>query len=76
MSEVRFMTRRACSLCRDALPLVERRSRRRGHSLEVVDIDDAGLADLYGERVPVVVVDGIEVPEGRFSARQVRRALR
>lgn len=76
MSDVRFMTRRVCSLCRDALPLVERIARRRGHSLEIIDVDDAGVAGVYGERVPVVVVDGVEVLEGRFTARQVRRALR
>jgi hypothetical protein len=75
MTRVRFVTRRVCRICAEALPVVEHRVRRKGMDLEVVDVDDAGLADDFGDRVPVVLVDGVEVLSGRFTARDVKRAL-
>lgn len=44
--------------------------------LEVVDVDAAGLADRYGERVPVLVVDGVEVAELGLGRGVARRAVR
>ena len=76
MSTVRFVTRRLCRICTEALPVVQRRARRRRMTLEIVDVDDAGLADQYGDRVPVVLLDGVEVLSGRFTPQDVRRALR
>lgn len=76
MSEVTFITRRGCTLCSAAFPLVEAAAMRRGHCLEVVDVDDAGLASRYGDRVPVVLRDGVEVAWGRIRRRTVARALR
>jgi hypothetical protein len=75
MTTVRFVTRKVCRICAEALPLVERRAARRHLSFETVDVDDAGIADIYGDRVPVVLVDGVEVLSGRFTARDVRRVL-
>jgi hypothetical protein len=51
-------------------------ARRRGHTLETIDVDDAGLADRFGDRVPVVLRDGVEVLAGRFGPAEVRRVLR
>ena len=76
MTRVRFLTRKSCRICAEALPIVARRTHRRGHVLEIVDVDDAGLAERYGDRVPVVLFDGDEVLSGRFGAREVRRAIR
>lgn len=76
MKTVRFLTRVECHLCEEALPLVARRVRRLGWELEVVDVDEAGLDAEYGERVPVVVVDGTVRLEGLFGRSEVRRALR
>lgn len=73
---VRFLTRRGCALCSSALPGVLARAERRGLALEVVDVDDAGLAAEFGDRVPVVLLDGSEVLSGRFSDRDVAKALR
>jgi hypothetical protein len=42
----------------------------------VVDVDESGMADDYGDRVPVVLFDGIEVLSGRFTTRDVRRTLK
>jgi hypothetical protein len=77
MSDLLFLTRDRCMLCVEALPVVEARARRRGHAVTVVDVDsDPGLRDRFGDRVPVVLVDGEEVLSGRFTAADVRRALR
>lgn len=76
MSTVRFLTRRVCRICIEARPLVERRALGKGHDFEVVDVDAAGLADEYGDRVPVVLVDGEEVLSGRFTKRDVKRAIK
>lgn len=76
MSRVRFLTRSPCLICVEARPLVERRVRRKGLELEVVDVDESGLAGEYGDRVPVVLLDGEEVLSGRFTKRDVRRAIR
>ena len=37
---------------------------------------DSGLAAEFGDRVPVVLLDGQEVLAGRFGRREIRRALR
>ena len=77
MSEIVFLTRDRCRLCVAALPEVERRAARCGHALRVVDVDsDSALRDRFGDRVPVVLRDGVEVLSGRFGARAVRGALR
>jgi len=77
MSTLLFLTREHCMLCHEALPVVEERARRRGHTLAIVDVDgDPSLAERFGDRVPVVLRDGEEVLAGRFTAREVRRALR
>ena len=76
MRSVRFLTRTPCRICAEALPLVERGAHRRGWVLEGVDVAQAGLDVQYGDRVPVVLVDGVEVLSGRFGKREVRRALR
>ncbi|MBI5157065.1 MAG: glutaredoxin family protein [Acidimicrobiia bacterium] len=76
MSDLLFLTRATCSLCHEALPWVTAVAQRRDHTVESIDVDAAGLADRFGDRVPVVLRDGIEVLAGRFDRREVRRALR
>lgn len=76
MTTVRFLTRSKCRICAEVRPIVQRRVARKGWAFEVVDVDESGLADEYGDRVPVVLTDGAEVLSGRFTRRDVRRALR
>lgn len=77
MSDLTFLTRDRCPLCVQALPWVQSRALRRGHTVQVIDVDtDPSYGDLYGDRVPVVLRDGSEVLSGRFTLREVRRALR
>ena len=75
--EVVLYTREGCRLCvhaRDALRRLDRDAR---FELRVLDVDaDAALAERYGEAVPIVAVDGVEVSTGRIDVAAVRRALR
>lgn len=70
-----FLSRPGCSLCEVALPLVTAEAKRRGHTVDVVDITDTPW-ELYGDRIPVVIVQGEAVLAGRFDKRAIRRALR
>lgn len=52
-------TRRECGLCHEAADAIAPIARRRGLSVELVDVDtDAELVRLYGNEVPVVFVNG------------------
>jgi predicted thioredoxin/glutaredoxin len=71
--DVELVTRHGCHLCDDALGLL------RELGLEPVqrDVDtDAELFRLYDFRVPVVLVDGRVVGEGRIDRDALTRALR
>ena len=71
--EIALVTRQDCHLCDDALASL--------HSLGVepelrdVDADDQ-LHALYDWRVPVVLLDGRVVAEGRIDLDTLRRALK
>jgi len=82
--ELVLYTRARCGVCRTAERQVRRELRRtvpwRRPSLRLVDVDAdperEGLADRYGVRVPVVVLDGVELSELELARGVVRRALR
>jgi phosphatidylglycerol---prolipoprotein diacylglyceryl transferase len=59
--KVTLLSKGDCHLCDAALTELRRLQGRYPHQLEVVDItSDAALQDRYGERIPVVQVDGRE----------------
>ena len=67
-----LVTREGCHLCEQALAAL----RALGHEPELVDVDaDERLHDLYDWRVPVVLVDGRVVAEGKVSKEQLLRAV-
>lgn len=69
---VTLVTRKGCHLCDDALRFL----RDLGHDPELLDVDaDDAAHDLYDWRVPVVLVDGHVIAEGRIDADALRRAL-
>jgi hypothetical protein len=70
-----FLTRRGCSLCDEALPIVEREAHARGHSIDAVDVTGTAWEERYGDRVPVLVVDGAVVLAGRFGEADIRKVL-
>ena len=69
-------TRDGCRLCAHARDALRRLGRDVAFELHVEDVDaDASLAERYGDSVPVVAVDGVEVSAGRIDVAAVRRAL-
>jgi len=70
--EVELVTRRGCHLCEDTRDLL----RQLGVEPKVRDVDaDPELFRLYDFRVPVLLLDGRVVGEGRLDEQAVRRAL-
>jgi predicted thioredoxin/glutaredoxin len=70
--KVILVTRQGCHLCDEALTLL----RDLGLHPDLADVDaDDGLHRLYDFRVPVVLVDGAVVAEGRISRDSLEAAL-
>lgn len=68
-------TRVGCGLCRRAEQRVAVEAI--GAEVRLIDVDtDPALAARYGVRVPVVVVDGVEVAELELAPGRVRDAVR
>ncbi len=70
-------TRRGCHLCEAVEDWIDAAGLSRGaHPDRFVDVDgDPETARLYGDRVPVLVVDGRVVAEGRIDEGELLRAL-
>jgi glutaredoxin len=67
-----LVSRQGCHLCEDALRLLQ----ELGLNPELIDVDaDDDLHRLYDFRVPVVLVDGAVVAEGRIRRDQLAAAL-
>jgi thiol-disulfide isomerase/thioredoxin len=76
-SLVTFVTRKDCHLCEQAEPLVARAAEQAGVPLELRDVDvDIGLRGTYSDKVPVVLLDGVEHAYWRIDERALRAALR
>jgi glutaredoxin len=70
--EIVLVTRRGCHLCDEALATL----RSLGVEPEQRDVDgDDDLHDLYDWRVPVVLVAGQVVAEGRIDREGLRKVL-
>jgi glutaredoxin len=73
---VTLLTRPGCHLCDDARLIIERVVAEEGATLTEQNVDDdAALASEYGDRVPVVLVDGKEHGYWRVEESRLRRAL-
>jgi glutaredoxin len=67
-----LVTREGCHLCDEALSLLH----DLGLHPELADVDvDENLHRLYDFRVPVVMVDGAVVAEGKINRGLLQRAL-
>jgi glutaredoxin len=74
--KVVLYTKMDCGLCEDAEAMLRRARRRIGFDLERVYIDnDKELGQLYGDRVPVVTVDGKEVASAPVDEASLMAAL-
>lgn len=70
-------TRRGCHLCEAVEDWLDAAGLSRGAFPDrYVDVDaDPATARLYGERVPVLAVDGEIVAEGRIAVEDLARAV-
>ena len=73
---VTLMTRPGCHLCETAHEALERIATETGATWETRDItlDEADLL-AYGDRVPVILVDGVEHGFWRVEEDRLRAAL-
>ena len=77
MRQVVFYTRERCCLCDEALLVVERVRSTLPFQLGIVDVDSQpSLVALYGDKVPVVTVDGRLHAKFRVDAEAFSRRLR
>ncbi len=65
-----------CCLCDEAREVVREVQRAGGFELEEVDVSlDPGLQREYGERIPVLAVDGVDAFEYRVDAAELQKRL-
>ena len=76
VARLRLMTRAGCHLCEVAAETLERIAAEAGLRPEVVDVDaDPGLQAEFGDRVPVVLLDGREHSFFTVDVPRLRRDL-
>ena len=76
MTEVVLYGKAGCCLCDDARAVIADVRARRPFELREVDVSlDPVLHALYGERIPVVVVNGVEAFELGVNAAELERLV-
>jgi thiol-disulfide isomerase/thioredoxin len=74
--KVTLYTKEDCGLCDEAAALLRRLQKRIRFDIEFVDIAVDGVAGAqYGERVPVIAVDGVEVAAAPLEEQQLAAIL-
>ena len=76
MTVVTLYGKPGCHLCEDARAVIDRV--RADHEFELKEVDitlDSGLFRAYGERIPVVAVDGVERFEFFVDPAELTRSL-
>ncbi len=72
-----LLTRQGCTLCAAAEPVVARAAGEAGVPLEVRDVDaDPADRERWTDKVPVVLLDGVEHAYWTVDEAVLRRALR
>ena len=73
---VTLITRDGCHLCADAERQLAALSDELGFELLLLDVDaDRARANEYSERVPVILIDGVEHGYWRLEEARFRAAL-
>jgi len=76
VGHVTVYTRLDCHLCEVAVEQVSKIAAERGASWSTVDVDaDPDDRAEYGDRVPVILVDGVEHGYYHVEPDRLRRAL-
>jgi glutaredoxin len=76
MTVVTLYGKPGCHLCEEARAEIARVREERGFELREVDVSlEPGLQREYGERIPVVAIDGEELLELHVDADELRRLL-
>ena len=76
MTRVVLYGKPGCCLCDEAREAVAAVQATHSFDLDEVDVSiDPDLHDRYGERIPVVAVDGEELLEGHVDAGELARRL-
>lgn len=72
---VELMVRKTCGSCARVAEQIAPIVVEYGATLELRDVDELGLAAEFGDRVPVVVVDGEEIACWEIDDDELREAL-
>ena len=76
MTKLTLYSKPGCCLCEEARAAVDGLRERHRFELEQVDISgDPRLLDRYGQRIPVVLVDGVAAAEHHVDVGELSRAL-
>ena len=75
VQEVTLVTRTGCHLCEQAEPVVREAAAAAGAHLSVVDVDADPALRSWSDKVPVVLLDGVEHAYWQVDRRALRRAL-
>lgn len=76
-TQVVLVTRQGCHLCEEAEPVVRRVAQRAGVAFVLRDVDEEPeLQAAYTDKVPVVLLDGVEHAYWRIDERALKKALR
>ena len=74
---VTLYTRHDCHLCEDAAAMLQRLAGPLGLRVVTCDVDaDPALQGRYGDRVPVVAIDGEEIAAGLLHEPALEVAIR
>ena len=76
LPQVTFYTKAGCHLCEDARALLDEIAAQVPYELTEIDIrSDLALFEQYRYRIPVIVIDGTILIEGRIEYSELAYAL-
>ena len=76
MPQVTFYTKAGCHLCEEARDMLDDIAAQTAYELTEVDIrSDTELFEQYRYRIPVIVIDGETILEGRIAFRDLARVF-
>ena len=77
LPEVIFYTKAGCHLCEEARDMLDDIAAETSYELTEIDIrSDPDIFEQYRYRIPVIVINGETLLEGRIVYRELARAFR